>query len=206
MTALNPTAQTAPARSSDGQTAPLALVRHPAAPCPGALALQVRVARPSAGRLQLEYRLAGDWRTVTLPKHNNTPEPEPELWRHTCFEAFLGTPGSRAYHEFNFSPSGDWAVFAFSSWRQRMADCSHALQPTVSFRSTPAELCMRVDTPLPPAVGGSQAGAPLGLSAVIAHADGRRCYWALAHPCDDPDFHARTGWLATLPPAPLDRT
>ena len=26
------------------------------------------------------------------------------LWRHTCFEAFVGIPGAEPYYEFNFSP------------------------------------------------------------------------------------------------------
>lgn len=208
MPASRNAAQSAPPPLPQPADPLLSLLRHPATPCAATLTLRVRVARASADRLQLQYRLTGDSHAVLLPKRNHNPRPDPELWRHTCFEAFLATPGGSAYHEFNFSPSGDWAVFAFSSWRQRVADCSPALRPTVSLRSTPTALCLSVDTPLPAAArrhDAHPAGAALGLSAVIAHADGRRCYWALAHPCDDPDFHASAGWLATLPVVPPDR-
>ena len=32
------------------------------------------------------------------------------LWKHTCFETFLTTPGTRGYLEINESPDGDWNV------------------------------------------------------------------------------------------------
>jgi len=40
-----------------------------------------------------------------------------ELWHHTCFEAFLGLPGSDAYWELNVSPDGDWNLYRFSGYR-----------------------------------------------------------------------------------------
>ncbi|MCK9515293.1 MAG: DOMON-like domain-containing protein [Ottowia sp.] len=192
-----------PALPADPATPWLALLRHPATPCASVQALQVHLRRDHAHRLQLTYQLRGGCASILLPKRSEHPGPEPELWRHTCFEAFLGAGNSGAYHEFNFSPSGDWAVFAFSAWRRRTADCSQALQPVISVSTAATGICMHVDLPLP-ATARRQSGLLLGLSAVIEHADGRRCYWALAHPCDDPDFHARAGWLYPLPPAPPD--
>ena len=40
-----------------------------------------------------------------------------DLWRHTCFEAFIAVEGLPAYHEFNFAPSGEWAIYAFAGYR-----------------------------------------------------------------------------------------
>jgi hypothetical protein len=39
----------------------------------------------------------------------------------------------------------------------------------------------------------------LGLSAVIAEADGRMAYWALAHPAGRPDFHHPDCFALDLP-------
>jgi hypothetical protein len=36
-----------------------------------------------------------------------------ELWRHTCFEAFVRTSPAPAYYEFNFAPSTQWAAYRF---------------------------------------------------------------------------------------------
>ena len=37
------------------------------------------------------------------------PERTDELWKTTCFEAFLRPLGQRSYREWNFAPSGQWA-------------------------------------------------------------------------------------------------
>ena len=41
-----------------------------------------------------------------------------ELWRTTCFEAFVRTDGG--YVEYNLSPSGAWAAYRFDGYREGM--------------------------------------------------------------------------------------
>jgi len=41
-----------------------------------------------------------------------------ELWKTTCFEAFLRADGEEAYREWNFAPSGDWAAYDFVTYRE----------------------------------------------------------------------------------------
>ena len=50
------------------------------------------------------------------------PEPgrKNDLWQTTCFEAFLRPSGGEAYREWNFAPSGQWAAYDFSAYRQGM--------------------------------------------------------------------------------------
>src|SRR5215469_6591442 len=67
--------------------------------------------------LRISYRLEGDLGRIRLPAPR-APRIASDLWRHTCFEAFIAVEGQPAYHEFNFSPSGEWAVFAFSGYRE----------------------------------------------------------------------------------------
>src|SRR5690242_17714432 len=45
-----------------------------------------------------------------------------ELWKTTCFEAFLRPLGEQSYREWNFAPSGRWASYEFSGYRDGMAD------------------------------------------------------------------------------------
>ena len=90
------------------------------------------------------------------------------------------------YHEFNFSPSGEWAVYAFHGYRDG-GELEIELAPGIVVRRTmnrlelDAEICHDY---LPP-------GRPLrlGLSAVVEEADGELSYWALRHPPGKPDFH-----------------
>jgi hypothetical protein len=90
-------------------------------PSPGRVReLAVTVTRTSRDRLALNYRLTGDLGALRLP------EPAPPLradglWKHSCFEAFIGHGGSGEYCEFNFSPSGAWAAYQFSGYRKGMA-------------------------------------------------------------------------------------
>jgi len=90
------------------------------------------------------------------------------------------------YREFNFSPSGEWAVYAFPGYRDG-SELDVELTPGIVVRPTggrlelDAEICRKF---LPP-------GRPLrlGLSAVVEDADGVLSYWALRHPPGKPDFH-----------------
>ena len=58
--------------------------------------------------------LAG--RLVLAPR-SEPPAAQDFLWKRTCGELFLGVPGDPSYLEFNFSPSGDWAAYAFDGYR-----------------------------------------------------------------------------------------
>lgn len=163
--------------------------------------MHVRAHRPDAAHLELHYHLSGDCHAVVLPSRQAAPAPADGLWQHTCMEAFIADGQGASYHEFNFSPAGDWAVYAFAAPRQRSGNPGPDLIPAITTQASASALQVRVATPLPAVVQG-QAEPALGLSAVVAHHDGTHSYWALAHPCDHPDFHARASWLATLPPAP----
>src|SRR6478672_473648 len=65
------------------------------------------LSRPS---LSFKYRLSGNLRQILLPKVEKAPGQSPDqrkddLWKHTCFEAFLGIGGEKRYWELNASPS-----------------------------------------------------------------------------------------------------
>lgn len=102
------------------------------------------------------------------------------LWRHTCFEVFLATR-ARAYREYNFSPSGEWAAYSFSSYRRRSNE-----------RMTRPRWNGRVATVL------ARGRLRLGLSAVIEEKNGTLSYWALRHAPGKPDFHHRRAFAMEL--------
>jgi ABC-type proline/glycine betaine transport system permease subunit len=102
---------------SGPHAAALRLLAHPAAPCAEGLQLAVVLVPDGAG-WRLRYTLTGDLNALAIPAPL-PPGPADGLWQHTCFEAFVGTAGSAAYREFNFSPSGQWAAYRFSAERAR---------------------------------------------------------------------------------------
>lgn len=164
-----------------------ALIRHPDFPCDAVRAIAVEVTRSEAG-LALRYILTGDPAALAIPPRS-VPERTDGLWRHTCFEAFLGD--GEAYTEVNLSPSTQWAAYCFDGYRQGMAPAD-LVPPVIETARTDTTFELGATLALPP-------GDRLGLSAVIEEADGRISYWARAHPPGRPDFHHPDCFAADLP-------
>lgn len=119
-----------------------------------------------------------------------TPGRADELWRTTCFEAFVGGDGE-TYREFNFSPSGQWAAYTFDSPRAGM----RAADALVEVWLEGGENWIAVEAAVTAELS---AGAPFGLSAVIEEYGGHKSYWALGHSDGAPDFHDRACFRARL--------
>lgn len=105
----------------------------------------------------------------------------------TCFELFAKPRGSGSYSEFNFAPSGQWAAYDFSDWREGMADRPLSHDPVISIEQGGDELVCKVTLPLSDLPG---LPADLSLTCVIEEQGGGMSYWAAAHGKPDrPDFH-----------------
>lgn len=106
-----------------------------------------------------------------------------DLWKTTCFEAFLRAEGEDGYREWNFAPSGQWAAYDFTGYREGRADAE----------VTPPYI--RLEDNLTWFTLGATIGIDadrrwlLGLSAVLEEQDGTKSYWALNHGEGKPDFH-----------------
>ena len=96
------------------------LIAHPSAKADGKFAIAARADVREPGTLAFRYLIGGDLARVRLPRAKE-PERADRLWQHTCVEAFIRAPGAAAYHELNFSPSGDWAVYRFTGYREGMS-------------------------------------------------------------------------------------
>ena len=172
----------------------LALKLHPDSHCGAATCIDVEAARPRPGTLLLHYLVTGKTSDLVLPPVTASTRAD-ELWRHTCFEAFVRA--GAGYYEFNFAPSTQWAAYRFSFYRCRMSAAGEISAPRVEVRSYGASFELLVSLDLP-----NDAAGGLGLSAVIEKANGRLSYWALAHPPGTPDFHHSDCFALELP-APL---
>jgi hypothetical protein len=166
-----------------------ALKLHPHSPCSAATGVEVEIARLRAGSLTLRYLVRGKISDLRLPPVA-APARADELWRHTCFEAFMRGWADAGYYEFNFSPSTRWAAYWFSSYRKDMRVATEISAPRIEARSEAECYALHASLaldglPMLPHDGGWR----LGLAALIEETNGRRSYWALAHPPGKPDFH-----------------
>jgi hypothetical protein len=158
----------------------LALKLHPESICEAVTGIEVELARPGGGRLALIYVVTGRIGELVIPP----PAPAERtdgLWQHTCFEAFLSR--SEGYQELNFSPSGQWAAYRFDGYRTGIRE-AEIESPVIRSRAAAETYELEASVTLPD--GESDR---LGLSAVVEEMNGRKSYWALAHPPGKADFH-----------------
>lgn len=156
--------------------------------------MEVDVALPTRGLLELEYGISGEIGRVRIPDPAD-PGFELGLWEHTCFELFVAADDERAYHELNLAPSRRWAALAFSDYRSGRPK-EDARAPAISWSSGSKRSTLRATidlTDLSPEYG--SAPLVMGISAVLEDEAGGLTYWALAHPAVDPDFHHRDGFI-----------
>jgi hypothetical protein len=148
--------------------------------------MEVEIARPQARSLVFAYVMTGKISDVTMPPAAASARTD-ELWRHTCFEAFVGA--GVAYYEFNFAPSTHWAAYRFSGYRTGMRVATEISAPRIAVQSSLERYTLQASLELDQLLFPRGAMLRLGLSAVIEENSGRRSYWALAHPTGKADFH-----------------
>jgi hypothetical protein len=177
---------------------------HPDFRCDALAGIEVELARLAPRRIVLRFFLGGDARHIRWPSHELPPGPVDELWRHTCFEAFVRPGNDEAYYEINLLPSLHWAAYRFSAYRQGMRKAKDVDPPGLDpiYEDGPK----RCDFSATLELGRAQALAidvpwHIGLSAVIEEKNGRKSYWALAHPPGKPDFHHPACFALELPAA-----
>jgi hypothetical protein len=177
------------------------LLPHPDSRCSAAAQIEVEFSRPRADSLVVAYIVTGKMSDIHMPPLMR-PGRSDELWRHTCFEAFVRAQSGGEYYEFNFSPSTQWAAYRFSSYRTGMCMATEIDAIPIEVGSSPERYTLQTSLDLD-CLPGLPVSAPwhLGLSAVIEETGGRKSYWASAHPPGKPDFHHADCFVHELSPA-----
>lgn len=150
--------------------------------------IDVEVLRPQADSLTFVYSVTGTISDVAMSPMAAATRTD-ELWRHTCFEAFVGSSLSVSYYEFNFAPSTQWAAYRFGDYRADMRVATEINAPQITVQSNPERYVLQASLELGQLLLSRGATLRVGLSAVIEEIGGRRSYWALAHPPGKADFH-----------------
>ncbi len=167
--------------------------------------------------LRFQYRLTAELGRIRMPGRR-APRQADELWKHTCFEAFVAlatdiaegagfapragaaTPVTSAgYRELNFAPSTEWAVYAFDGYRTGMLPVTMQQPPDIRVEASAERLHVdaRVDTRTLFARNESEPRPKLriALAAVIEDGSGTITHWALKHAPTKADFHHPAGFI-----------
>ena len=172
------------------------LRRHPTSVDPGVDTIEVTVERATHGLLTLRYTVTGALDRIVRPAAAR-PDRTDGLWQSTCFELFLRREGEAAYREFNFAPSGRWAAYQFTGYREGMVQAPLPAPPQIQVRAQGGRFDMEVtlDAAL------EDAPYAMNITAILESQAGERSFWAAKHPVGEPDFHDPGCFIHRLPPA-----
>lgn len=165
------------------------LICHPSNPAPPAIEVEAIALVLPTDALSFRFRIHGDLERLRIPARGPATRMD-ELWRHTCFEAFVQPKGAERYFELNFSPSSAWAAYAFDSYRIGMQPLA-ALKPP-AIRCTTQDDTFTLEATVN--MKSLRFDSLVGLCAVVEDRDGGISYWSLAHPKSKADFHAAAAW------------
>jgi hypothetical protein len=155
----------------------------------------VEAERRDANQLWVRYCVEAPQDEIAIPEPAD-PAHTDLLWHHTCCEAFIRTPGSDPYIEFNFSPSSRWAAYSFDAFREGMADWPLDSDPVVIFASCDTGFVLEAKATIPDVFN---ADWLLQISVIVEAADGQKSFWALRHKPGEPDFHHGDCFALLLP-------
>lgn len=177
------------------QSVHVKLAGHPDNPARFHQLADATLTHTANGGLQVIYAIHGLNLDLRIPTPH-APAPADALWKTTCCELFLGSVGQAGYREFNFSPSGQWAVYEFSDTRQRTPRAFDGPAPVLAFERSEDRLQLTATLP--------QHALPKGdtrriaVATILEAEGGSLGYWALAHPPGQPDFHHHAGFVLSL--------
>jgi hypothetical protein len=173
---------------------PAVLTAHPSTPGDAVRSLGVQLRAEEPGILVFRYSLHADMSRVRVPLSGAGGRAD-ALWKHTCFEAFVAAADAPGYHEFNFSPSFEWAIYRFSAYREGMSPAEIGRVPEISVHRGDDGLELQSAVRLGHLAELRDAHhLRIALAAVIEDENGRLSYWGLRHPPGKPDFHHPNGF------------
>ena len=170
------------------------LTAHPSTPNDAVRSLEVQLRVQAPDILVFKYSLVADMSRLRVPLAGAGARAD-DLWKHSCFEAFVAAADAPGYHEFNFSPSLDWAIYRFSAYRAGMSPAEITLAPAISMSRGADGLELQSVVRLGNLADLRDAShLRIALAAVIEDENGRLSYWGLRHPAGKPDFHHPNGF------------
>jgi hypothetical protein len=177
---------------------PTVLTAHPSTPNDAVRSLEVQLRAEESGVLVFQYSLGADMSRVRVPLSGAGGRAD-ALWKHTCFEAFVAPGNAPGYHEFNFSPALNWAIYRFSAYREGMSPAEIGQAPEIFVRRDDDGLALQSAVHLGHLADLRDAShLRIALAAVIEDENGRLSYWGLRHPPGKPDFHHPSGFALEI--------
>lgn len=169
------------------------LLPHPSLP-PSDIGLNVEVRE----HLKVRFELTGLLKNYEIPAKRQNIQRMNNLWNETCLELFFGPEHQENYWELNFSPSGDWNLYSFDSYRKGMKEEARVQNVISQQTKNKNGLEFNLEIILND-LSLEDTSLNVGAAAVMKARNGEKSYWALKHVADKPDFHRRESFIVTMP-------
>lgn len=127
---------------------------------------------------------------TTQAQPSSQPQRRNELWKSTCFEAFIQPKGAKTYWEINLSPEGHWNVYSFDDYRTPSPPKEASKWKLVEFQLKNSSLLGRFRADF-----GTAKKFQAGLCCIIDMPKGEKTYWAIQHSKDKPDYHNNKNFI-----------
>ncbi len=140
----------------------------------------------SAQELIIEFNWNKTWplKNASVNGHRHGFSREDNIWKSTCFEAFINPENSDRYWEINVSPLHKWNFYEFSGYRTpqppREAGNFQLLAIKVGDGSLWASFSCDFE---------KFRKFNVALTCILESKDGILSYWAKKHVLASPDFH-----------------
>ena len=158
----------------------------------GGMSIQGGIARTDQA-LVLSFVLQGNLDDLVLATTTERKRCD-NLWQSTCLEMFWAEEGRKNYWELNLAPNGGWNVYAFTDYRTGMRQEDRIAEPLIETAHTTEGFSLTAELKIGN-LHTNKAPLRVGVNAVLKHHDSRLSYWSLAHPKENPDFHAPQTFL-----------
>ncbi len=139
-------------------------------------------------KIELVYGVSGDLTEIILPLFDKI-ERAGNLWENSCFEFFLAEKQNPEYREFNFSPSGKWNLYSFSSYRTNMKECGKV--DNIEIKSGKRKHEFFLNAVFDFNLQKSLSVYEFQLAAILKTKAGTRRFFAIDNSSEKPDFHNR---------------
>jgi hypothetical protein len=171
------------------------LICHPKTPADYIETIEICCQVTPAGSLWLRYYIEVPEPMLVVA---NTQEPArtDDLWKTTCFEAFLAIGDEPEYLEFNFSAATLWAAYQFCEYREGRSNLALSAVPEIYLDMSNSHFALEATVQLPPQW--QQGRFTIGVTVVAEEPSGTKSYWALDHKKAEPDFHDRSCFTLQL--------
>lgn len=144
-------------------------------------------------KVNITFNIKGDIDKIVVPELSSNPQRIDRLWEQTCFEFFIGEKKKENYYEVNLSPSKDWNVFAFDSYRMGKRDELKIENVNISIEKTKKSLNLSTIIDFSDLI--HSKNIVLGISAMTYDKSENGEYWAIKHSGDNPDFHSKANYI-----------